>query len=174
MGGRVIEKNGRQRIRNKEHQATQKQVECMQQRGSKGRPSTTRNATLSRQGCSVWWWKLNFWRIISGGMSLGNRQYWNFGRNHHGGALVIWRRRSPWKSFGFVTTKVTWNQRPLHHPVANWVHLHKEVNGTTWQLVLESCSNKDSTPLPNSVGTKRDASGWDWSFLFSMKLWAMG
>jgi hypothetical protein len=25
-------------------------------------------------------------------------------------------------------------------------------------LGLESCSKKDSTPLPNSVGTKRDAS----------------
>jgi hypothetical protein len=43
------------------------------------------------------------------------------------------------------------------------------VNGTTWRLGLESCSNKDSTPLPNSVGTKRDASGWVWGFLVSMK-----
>ena len=43
------------------------------------------------------------------------------------------------------------------------------VNGTTRWLGLESCSNKDSTPLPNSVGTKRDASGWVWGFLFSMK-----
>jgi hypothetical protein len=28
--------------------------------------------------------------------------------------------------------------------------------------------------LPNSVGTKRDASGWVWGFLFSMKLLATG
>jgi hypothetical protein len=49
------------------------------------------------------------------------------------------------------------------------MRLHKEVNGTTWQLGLESCSNKDSTPSPNSVGTKRDASGWVWGFLVSMK-----
>ncbi len=46
------------------------------------------------------------------------------------------------------------------------MHLHKEVNGTTWRLGLESCSNKDPTPLPNSIGTKRDASGWVWGFIF--------
>jgi hypothetical protein len=49
------------------------------------------------------------------------------------------------------------------------MHLHKEVNGTTWRLSLESCSNKDSIPSPNSVGTKRYASGWVWGFLVSMK-----
>ena len=32
---------------------------------------------------------------------------------------------------------------------------------------LESCSNNDSkSPLPDSVGTKRDASDWIWGFLF--------
>jgi hypothetical protein len=71
-------------------------------------------------------------------------------------------------------TKVLWNQRPLHHPAANRVCLHKEVYGTTWQLGLESCFNKDPTPSPNFVGTKRDALGWIWGFLFLMKLWATG
>ncbi len=67
------------------------------------------------------------------------------------------------------STKVLWNRRPLHRPAANRMCLHKEVNSTTWWLGFESCSNKDSTPLPNSVGTKRDASGWGWGFLVSMK-----
>jgi hypothetical protein len=49
------------------------------------------------------------------------------------------------------------------------MRLHKEVNGTAWRLGLESCSNKDSIPLPNSFGTKRDASGWVWGFLVSLK-----
>ncbi len=74
-----------------------------------------------------------------------------------------------------MSPKVLWNHRPLHHPAANRMCLHREVNGTTWRLVLESCSNKDSAPLPNSVGTNRDDSGWVWEFLVSMKaigLWA--
>ncbi len=45
------EQNGRQGIRNKEHQAMQKQVECMQWRGFKEGTSTNGNATPSRQGC---------------------------------------------------------------------------------------------------------------------------
>ncbi len=65
---------------------------------------------------------------------------------------------------GLHITKVLWNQRPLRHPAANRVHLHKGVNGTTWRLGLEYCYNKDSTPLPNSVGTKRNA-----SFIFVCK-----
>ncbi len=59
---------------------------------------------------------------------------------------------------GLHITMVLWNQRPLHCPAANRVRLHKEVNDKIWRLGLESCSIKDSTPLPNSIGTKRDAS----------------
>jgi len=36
--------------------------------------------------------------------------------------------------------------------------------GVNEQLGFESCSNKDSTSLPNSVGTERDASGRVWGF----------
>ncbi len=40
---------------------------------------------------------------------------------------------------------------------------------------MESCSNNDSKPLlPDSIGTKRDASGWVWGFLFLQKATADG
>jgi hypothetical protein len=40
-----------------------------------------------------------------GGQSLGDRQDCIFGGKNHGGALVIWSLRSPWRSFGFVQGK---------------------------------------------------------------------
>jgi hypothetical protein len=36
------------------------------------------------------------------GRGLGNRQDWIIGGKCHGGAIVTWRLRNPWRSFGFV------------------------------------------------------------------------
>jgi hypothetical protein len=45
---------------------------------------------------------LTFGRLVMGGRSLGGRQDQIIGGKHHGGAPVILRLRSPWRSFGFV------------------------------------------------------------------------
>ncbi len=48
----------------------------------------------------------------------------------------------------------------------------KQIHTGGW--ALESCSNNDSKPpLPDSVGTKRDASGLVWGFFKLQKLGRM-
>ena len=48
----------------------------------------------------------------------------------------------------------------------------KQIHKGGW--ALESCSNNDSKPpLPDSVGTKRDASGWVWGFFTLLQLGRM-
>ncbi len=69
--------------------------------------------------------------------------------------------------------KGLWNQMPLHHPASNRVPVLREAGGTTWQLGLESFSSKDSKSLAQLYLYLRDASGWVWGFIFSMKLVAM-
>ncbi len=44
---------------------------------------------------------LTFGGLVMGGWSLGGRQDQIIGGKHHGGAIVILRLRSPWRSFGF-------------------------------------------------------------------------
>ncbi len=68
-------------------------------------------------------------------------------------------------------TKKLYNQSHSHHPasiliatIAVW-NGYQRIHKGGW--ALESCSNNDlKPPLLNSIGTKRDASGWVWGFLF--------
>ena len=73
-----------------------------------------------------------------------------------------------------ASSKKLWNQRPSLRPASvlglvaamcretQWIH--------TGGWALESRSNNDSKSLlPDSVGTKRDASGWVWGFFISTK-----
>ncbi len=75
------------------------------------------------------------------------------------------------------TTKELWNQGHLHRPasilVASCVKGYQRIHKGGW--AFESCSNNDSKPsLPDSVGTKKDASGWFWGFSFLWNCYGCG